>query len=248
MKKLRKIIRIDEELCTGCGECIRGCAEGALALVDGKAKLISEVYCDGLGACIGTCPAGALTIVEDEAPDFDEEKAKEHLGRKEAPAAAPCQCPSAKQMELRVEVAAKEGDAASHAASHAASRLAHWPVKLQLLNPLSEFLKGSRLLLLADCAALAYPNLHRDFVEGHVVALMCPKFSDLEEQVEKLAEIIDVARISSLTVLHMEVPCCHGLHYAALSALEKSTHKVDIERVIISREGEVKKREIRHAD
>jgi len=240
MKKRRKIIRINEELCTGCGECIRGCAEGALALVEGKAKLISEVYCDGLGACIGTCPAGALTIVEDEAPDFDEEKVKEHLGRKEAPATAPCQCPSAKQMELQVREDSKDGDVASH--------LTHWPVKLQLLNPLSEFLKGSRLLLLADCAALAYPNLHRDFVEGHVVALMCPKFSDLEEQVEKLAEIIDTARVSSLIVLHMEVPCCHGLYYAALSALEKSTHKVDIERVIISREGEVKKREIRHAD
>ncbi len=238
MTKLRKIIRINEELCTGCGECIKGCAEGALALVDGKAKLISEVYCDGLGACIGTCPAGALTIVEDVAPEFDEEKVNEHLRKKEAPGTAPCSCPSAKQMELPVRKTDKEGEAGT------VSRLAHWPVKLQLLNPLSEFLKGSRLLLLADCAALAYPNLHRDFVEGHVVALMCPKFSDLDEQIEKLAEIIDEAKISFLTVLHMEVPCCHGLHYAALSAMEKSTHKVGIERVIISRDGEVKKREM----
>jgi len=238
MRKMRKIIRIDEELCTGCGECIKGCAEGALAIVDGKAKLVSEVYCDGLGACTGTCPAGALKVIEAEALEFDEEKVKEHLRGKETPARPHFQCPSARQMELHVRSSSceKEGDVVS--------RLSHWPVKLQLLNPLSEFLKGCNLLLLADCAALAYPNLHRDYVEGRVVAMLCPKFSDIEEQVEKLAEIIEVAKISSLTVLHMEVPCCHGLHYAALSAVEKSAHKISIERVIIGREGEVKRKEV----
>jgi len=240
IKKLRKIIRIDEELCTGCGECIRGCAEGALALVDGKAKLISEAYCDGLGACIGTCPAGALKVVDDEVQEFDEGKVKEHLAGKDAPVAATFQCPSQNQMRLLIREDSKDGDVSS--------RLTHWPVKLQLLNPLSEFLKASRLLLLADCAALAYPNLHRDFLEDRVVALICPKFSDMDEQVEKLTEIMDTASPSSIAVLHMEVPCCHGLHYAVLSALEKSSHKVDIERIIISRKGEVKKREIRHAD
>ncbi|OPZ60734.1 MAG: Electron transport complex subunit RsxB [Deltaproteobacteria bacterium ADurb.Bin510] len=209
----RKIIEIDEELCNGCGQCVRACAEGALKLIDGKARLVSEVYCDGLGACIGECPAGALKIVEREAGALNEQALKAHVQA----------CPGSASVSL----------------AGAGSSLEHFPVKLQLINPGAPFLKGAELLLLADCCGVCYPALHRDLLKGRAVAIGCPKLDVLEKHVERLSAIIGAAGLKKIIVVHMEVPCCSGLVRAALAAARRSGVTVPIEHITISRQGEV---------
>ncbi|HOO44730.1 MAG TPA: 4Fe-4S binding protein, partial [Deltaproteobacteria bacterium] len=215
MKRMRKIIRIDEEKCDGCGQCILACAEGALALVDGKARLVGEVYCDGIGACIGQCPQGALTVVERQADEFDEEAVKKHLrtaahggvhsGSEQEDTLA-CGCPSSVMTTLN-----RKQPAASNNRDHeAVSELGHWPVKLQLLGPDAAFLKGADLVLLADCAAAAHPDLHSQVLRDHAVAMGCPKLDNLEAHIIRLSEILERAVPRSLTVVHMEVPCCRA--------------------------------------
>lgn len=238
----RKIIEIDEEKCTGCGECIIACAEGALALVDGKARLVGDVYCDGLGACLGECPEGALRIVEREAEEFDEkavEARRDPPGPAHSHAEEPlaCGCPGSSATALK--------PAASNCESRAeiASELTHWPIKLQLLGPRAPFLRGSDLLLMADCSAAAYPNLHQKLLKGHTVALGCPKLDDIEAHIERLADILAVARPKSLTVVHMEVPCCHGFVYAAEKAIARAGVDVPLHRVIIGRAGHIHEKE-----
>ncbi|MDQ7823232.1 MAG: 4Fe-4S binding protein [Candidatus Eremiobacteraeota bacterium] len=237
MKTRRKIIRIDEEKCTGCGICIDACAEGALALVNGKAKLVGEVYCDGLGACIGGCPFEALTIVEEECEDFDEEKAKEMLAQrpKKPSIEGQCQCPGSQAFEMPLKEAAKKG-APSEALR---SELSHWPVKLRLINPQSPFLQGADLLLMADCVAASLPDLHRQLVAGNKIAIGCPKFDDLDEYLERLTGILEAARPKSLTVAHMEVPCCRGLSMVAHQALQKVKSSIPLTKIIISRDGRI---------
>lgn len=244
----RNIIRIDEEKCTGCGECVTACAEGALAIVDGKARLVSDVYCDGLGACIGECPEGALEVVEREAEDFDEAAVEERLKKTEAEArecsvpspAGPdeplaCGCPSSASMSLKPRGA---GKASKEAAGEIASELSHWPIKLQLIRPDSPFLKGSDLILLADCGAAAYPDLHRKLLKGRAVCMGCPKFDDIEGHIEKLAAILETARPKSLTVVIMEVPCCRGLVFAAEKAVEAAGSDVPLHLMVVARDGE----------
>ncbi len=238
---VRKIIEIDEEKCTGCGDCIISCAEGALQIVDGKAKLVGDVYCDGLGACLGECPEGALKIVERDAPEFDEAAVEELLKKQSEPAAAEptmaCGCPSSQSMTLEREpVAAKPSGAQE-------SQLGHWPVKLQLLGPDAPYLKGSDMVLLADCVATAYPNLHQDLIAGRTVAMGCPKLDDLEAHINRLAEILAGAGPRSLTVAHMEVPCCKGFVYAAEKAIEISGVRLPLNRIKISRTGQVLEQE-----
>lgn len=248
MAESRKIIRIDEELCDGCGECILACAEGALEIVDGKATLAADFYCDGLGACLGECPQGALEVIERPADEFSEEAANvrlKELGREplpehgQAPAAQPAPhfggCPSAAAVSLP-HASASPGVAV---AGSTASNLGHFPIKLQLLGPQAPFLKGADLVLLADCAATAYPDLHQKLLPGKAVAMGCPKLDDLEAHINRLAAILEGARPSKLTVVHMEVPCCHGFVHAAIEAVKRSGTDTPLAHIEISRNGRI---------
>jgi ferredoxin len=238
MNRTRKIIEIDEAKCNGCGQCCLACAEGALRLVDGKAKLVGDIFCDGLGACIGECPEGALKIIDRSAEEFDEKAVKIHLGKIEEEnknKTLPCGCPSSAMMELKKEACCQKSTPAGESLSH----LGHWPVKLQLLGPQAPFLKNADLVLLADCVAVAYPGLHGRFLKNHAIAIGCPKFDDIETHIERLSQILSEAHPKSLTVVHMEVPCCSGFLYAATEALERSGVKIPLKKIIISRSGKV---------
>jgi len=231
MKVMRKIIKIDEELCDGCGQCVPGCAEGALQIVDGKARLVSESYCDGLGACLGECPNGAITMVEREAEDFDEEAVETYLKEKaEKPVNMPlaCGCPSTQVQTFTPSV----------------SNLSHWPVQINLVPPSAPFLKGADLLVAADCTAVAYANFHQDFLNGKVLMIGCPKFDDVEEYILKFTEIFKVADIKSITALIMEVPCCSGLPIIIKRAMMNAGKKISVEKIIIGTKGEILKREV----
>ncbi len=235
MKRKRLIIHIDEEKCDGCGDCIVACSEGALALVDGKARLVGEAYCDGLGDCIGECHTGALTIVEREAEEFDENAVRERLAASAAPSFS---CPGAALRDLSPEPA---GD--SVPVSRPASVLTHWPVKLRLLGPWAPFLRGSHLMLIADCVGMAHPALHTDLFPGRTVACACPKFDDLQAHIDKLSDIIGEAEISALDVVHMEVPCCSSLVYAAVAAASRSGRELPVRRIQVGVDGAVQHEE-----
>lgn len=246
----RKIIEIDEELCDGCGNCVPSCAEGALEIVDGKAKLVADIYCDGLGACLGECPTGALHIVTRKAEEFDEEAVEEFLTSKQSstPPAADlaCGCPSA-------HIQAFETPSACEAANRPAtqsggpSSLSHWPVQIRLVPPTAPFLKKADLLVAADCTPIAYPDFHRDFLEGKAVMIGCPKFDDVESYIQKFTDIFKVADIRSVTVVVMEVPCCSGLPIIVQRGMEKAGKNIPIEQVVISARGDVLRREMRAA-
>ncbi len=245
MPGARKIIKIDEEKCTGCGQCIIACAEGALKLVEGKARLVGDVYCDGLGACIGECPEGALTIIEREAEEFDEAAVEDLLQKNEAGRAThgheetlACGCPGTAARAL-----SPRGSCGCSSLESSPSGLGHWPIKLQLLGPSAPFLKGSDLVLLADCAGVSYPDLHSRLLPGKAVAIGCPKLDDLEAHIERLALILKEAKPRSLTVVHMEVPCCRGFVFGAEKAIEKSGTNVPLKRIQISVDGKVQEEE-----
>ena len=210
----RQIIRIDEEKCTGCGHCIVACAEGALEIIDGKAKLIREIYCDGLGACLGDCPEGALTLEEREAEPFDECAVEQHLARSASDEPLPCGCPGSATQALAARGAdsAHATPAASAAPTASAmSRLTHWPVQLRLVPPGAPFLRNADVLVCADCVPFAMPNLHERYLARRAVLVGCPKLDDARHVREKLEAIFAEADPKSITVLRMEVPCCGGL-------------------------------------
>ena len=244
MKKFRQIIEIDEEKCNGCGQCILACAEGALALVDGKARLVGEIYCDGIGACIGDCPEGALTIVERPADEFDEKAVEEQMKKKHSSEimieSAPekslaCGCPSSVMTTLQKKPQAQS----SGTHNEGVSELGQWPVKLQLLGPNALFLKGANLVLLADCASAAYPNLHQQLLRDKAVAMGCPKLDDLEAHIARLSEILKGALLKSMTVVHMEVPCCEAFLSAAREAIRRSGVDVPLNYKVIGRSGAI---------
>jgi Pyruvate/2-oxoacid:ferredoxin oxidoreductase delta subunit len=244
MKKVRKIIEIDEEKCTGCGECILTCAEGALALVDGKARVIGDIYCDGLGACIGKCPVDALTIIEREAEDFDEaavEELLEEKKREESRESAAsekvmaCGCPGS----MARSISRADSGADDEPLSTVRSELGHWPIKLQLLGPQAPFLRGSDLVLMADCTGFSFPNLHRGILRGRTIAIGCPKLDDLDAHINRLAQILKGAEPKSLSVVHMEVPCCRGFVHAAMKAIELSGMSMPLHRIMIGIQGEI---------
>lgn len=263
----RKVIRIDEEKCTGCGLCIPNCHEQAIKIIDGKARLINDAICDGLGACLGECPEGALTLEERETEPFDRKMVLENLMQKEAAA-----------MEDHLKKLADGGDIELHkeygsflklikgeptgqscpGSAHAVfekkiagtaniqqentqqSALTHWPIQLHLLNPVADFIAGKDVVLAADCVAYSLADFHNRFLKGKILAIACPKLDhDIEVYAEKIRQMADEAKINTLTVIMMQVPCCRGLLQIALSALQKAARKVPLKAIIISTQGEV---------
>jgi ferredoxin len=244
-KTVRKIIHIDEEKCNGCGLCVPACVEGALAIVDGKARLISETYCDGLGACLGECPQDAITIEEREAAAFDEEAVQQHMAHAHAAAPEPAAhhpvgqgtgfvCPSARSQRF----APCAQPSAASAESAGASALSHWPVQLMLVPPDAPYFQGAELLVAADCVPFAYADFHRDLLGGRALVVGCPKLDDVGFYETKLTQILRASDIRKLTVVHMEVPCCFGVVMAVRRALAASGKDISCEEITITIRGQ----------
>ncbi len=237
---MRKVVRIDEDRCTGCGLCIPACAEGALQIVDGKARLLGDRYCDGLGACLGECPEGAITVEEREAEEFDEVAAGERGPRlaaghhHQAGEALPCGCPSSSVTSL--EKGAAVGECCGAGADWS-PKLSHWPVQLALVPPGAPFLAGADLVLTADCVPFAYARFHPDFLEDHAVMVACPKLDDSQAHLARLTEILRRSGVRSVTVARMEVPCCSGLTHLAQQAIRRSGQELPLQEVVIGIRG-----------
>jgi len=231
MKTLRNIVEIDEERCNGCGLCIPNCPEGALRIINGKAKLEREIYCDGLGACIRACPRGAITIEEREAEKFDEEAVKQCLTgiTDTRPHEHFHQNPPADQRTLTE---------ASSPTGPMQSVLGNWPIQLMLASPRAPFFQGTDLLLVADCVPFAYANFHQDFLQGKSIVIGCPKLDDTQFSEKKLIELFSQSKIKSVTVINMEVFCCHGLYFLAQKAVKSSGKDVPLRNLTISIKGE----------
>ncbi len=241
---VREMIKIDEELCDGCGLCVPSCAEGAIQIIDGKAKLVGDVLCDGLGACLGDCPTGALTIETREADDYDETAVEKHLEtvRPESvkPATAAPQhqgCPSTRPMTLQPTTT----PASASATEPPPSALGHWPVKLGLVPPHAPFLQGADLMMIADCVPIAFADAHNELIRGNAVVIGCPKFDDFNAGVERLAAILRDGGVRSITVAHMEVPCCFGYWKMAEDAVAASGRDLEIGQVIIGANGTLRR-------
>lgn len=245
MKVMRKIIEIDEELCNGCGNCVLACAEGAIQIIDGKAKVIADKYCDGLGACIGDCPEDALHIIEREADDFDEEAVEELLKQQKTDkkAAEPigCGCPSTtiSTFPTANDTSCDCANKPAIQSSGGASSLGHWPVQIKLVPAGAPFLKDSNLVIAADCVPVAYPTFHADFLKGNTVMIGCPKFDNADENVEKLSQVFKVSGIKSITAVIMEVPCCSAMPMIIKKALEKAGVDIPYKEVVVSYRGEI---------
>ncbi|MBM3307715.1 MAG: 4Fe-4S binding protein [Candidatus Eisenbacteria bacterium] len=279
----RSIITIDESKCTGCGLCIPGCPEGALQIIDGKARLVSDLMCDGLGACIGTCPEGAITIEEREAEPYDERKVMEGIVRQgpgtirahlahlkdhgqteylnqavaflrekgiavptapsQPAACAPASgCPGSRSQSFGPRPAARGGPAGNErgAGGQQPSELSHWPVQMHLINPAAPHFQGADLVLAADCVAYALGDFHRSYLRGKTLAIACPKLDERQEvYLEKLKTLIEEAKINTLTVTIMEVPCCRGLVALARAAAAQASRKVPVKVVVVGVRGDV---------
>ena len=240
----RKIVKIDEVKCNGCGLCIPNCAEGALQIVDGKAKLMSEKFCDGLGACLGHCPEDAITVIEREAEDFDEKAVEVYLHKqkksqpKPEPQPAPMftGCPSSRAMHFKVP----ETQTETVSTTPSASQLTQWPVQLKLVPINASYFQDADLLVAADCVPFAYPDFHQDFLKGKAVVVGCPKLDDVQFYKEKLTEILKANSIKSVTVPYMEVPCCFGLVKATEDAIAASGKNIPLKKVKIGIRGDIK--------
>ena len=242
---LREIVSIDEERCNGCGLCIPACQEGAIQLIDGKARLVAENLCDGLGACLGHCPQDAIRVERREAEVFDESAVEQHLAEQaadpapvEAPPGASAGCPSGRFARLG-EQHADEPVAGAEDDGESASELRQWPVQLRLLPPTAPMLRGARLLLAADCVPVAYGDFHRRMLRGRALAIACPKLDDPTGYIEKLVEIIRANNLTEVEVVHMEVPCCRGLLRMAAEARRRSGRDVPLIDTVVSVEGQV---------
>ena len=255
MKNIRKIIKIDAEKCNGCGLCVPSCAEGAIQIVDGKARLVAEKYCDGLGACLGECPEGALRVVDEEVEAFDERAAKEHVARQAAASrgeqihsrettshsdkSLPCGCPSSVMRTFAPQTACEKANVPIAQTGSGVSALTHWPVQIHLVPPTAPFLRGADLLVAADCTPVAYPRFHDELLRGKTVLLGCPKFDDAEEYVKKFAAIFTTAAIKSVTIAVMEVPCCQGLPVIVRKGMALAGKNIPLSVVTISVQGEI---------
>lgn len=243
MGKMRKIVQIDEELCDGCGKCATACAEGALEIKGGKAHLISDSYCDGLGACLADCPRGAVRVIEREAEEFDPEEVERRQKKAsvEDEFNVACSCPS-----MRVETFARDSlraDPLPNELEESEAELSHWPIQIRLVPAGAQFLKGADLVIVSDCAPVAYPNFHRRFVKGKAVLLGCPKFDNAQEYVRKFAEIFRTAEVKSVTVVDMEVPCCSALLSIVKRGMREAGMDIPIEEIVISLRGVAARRE-----
>lgn len=242
MKITRKIIKIDEELCDGCGLCVPDCAEGSLVIVDGKAKLVADKLCDGLGACLGACPTGALKIIEREADEFDEEAVEAYLAKKkeeeQAPLAPVSGCPSAQIKTFAPASIPSGGRKPLAMANESGSALTHWPVQIRLIPPTAPFLQNADVLVAADCTAVAVPGFQEKYMQNKVVMMGCPKFDDAEGYVQRFTEIIENCNLNSLTILIVEVPCCSAMNVILKQALERAGKSVPVEQITVSTQGE----------
>ncbi|MBU8934851.1 MAG: 4Fe-4S binding protein [candidate division Zixibacteria bacterium] len=243
---IREIIEIDEELCDGCGDCVTACHEGAIQIVDGVAKVVNDSYCDGLGDCIGECPLGAITIIEREAIDFDEAAVEKHLATTtdnssplpivgsaaEAPAvpvpSEPCGCPGSAMRSMGAAPATPVSTL-EPGQPVMPSQLGHWPIQLMLVPPHAPFLKNADLLICADCVPFTVPDFHFRYMTGRAVIVGCPKLDDLQHYLDKLKAMFAEARPRRITVLKMEVPCCHGIAQIAVQARNEVVPEVPIE-------------------
>lgn len=240
MKNIRKIIKIDEELCNGCGQCVPDCAEGSLQIIDGKARLVADKLCDGLGACLGSCPTGALQIIEREADEFDEEAVEHFLASKhsQTPAQQPMGgCPSARLQTLQPMSPCQMANVAG---VQTGSALSHWPVQIRLIPASAPFLDNCDLLVAADCTAVAYAGLQKDFLAGRVVMMGCPKFDDQQLYVDRFTEIFRTRTLKSLTILIMEVPCCHSMLQIIRQAYDAVKPELPVRQVVIATSGAIK--------
>ena len=229
---LRKIIHIDEDKCNGCGACANACHEGAIGMVDGKAKLLRDDFCDGLGDCLPACPTGAITFVEREAAEYNEAAVKASKAEKSG-GTLPCGCPGTHSKRIERHDRPECGEE-SHV--HARSMLSQWPVQIKLVPVNAPYFDGARLLVAADCTAYAYGAFHEDFIKNHITLVGCPKLDSVDYS-EKLTEIIRTNDIKSVTVVRMEVPCCGGLELAAKKALQQSGKFIPWQVVTVTVDG-----------
>ena len=234
---IRRIIQIDKEKCNGCGACAQACHEGAIAMVDGKAKLMRDDYCDGLGDCLPACPTGAITFVEREAAAYDEQAVMENKKKKmqKEGMTLPCGCPGSQSRQIKH---AEETHEEAHCVAQE-SRLSQWPVQIKLVPVNAPYFDGAKLLIAADCTAYAYAAFHERFIRGHITLVGCPKLDSVDYS-EKLTEIIRENNIKSVTVVRMEVPCCGGLERAAITALKNSGKFFPWQVVTVTLDGRLK--------
>ena len=227
---LRKIIKIDEEKCNGCGACAGACHEGAIEMVDGKAKLMREDYCDGLGDCLPACPTNAISFEEREAPAYNETAVMAAKAEK-IHGTLPCGCPGTQSKAIRREVADRHTETVE-------SQLSQWPVQIKLVPVCAPYFDGANLLIAADCTAFAYGNFHNEFIRNHITLIGCPKLDDVD-YTDKLTRIIAENDIKSVTIVRMEVPCCGGLENAAKLALKASGKFIPWRVVTVSTDGRI---------
>jgi len=241
MKVRRKIIKIDEERCTGCRQCVLACAEGAIEIINGKARLVNEAFCDGLGVCLSECPEGALTIEEREVEEFQQGAVEDHpahISSKEAEEPLPCGCPGSSVQELATP-GVRGSDPGEEKGEEAPSALGNWPVQLRLVPPDAPYLRQTNLLISADCVPFAYAGFHRRFLDNHTLLIGCPKLDDTRLYEEKLAQIFSQNDIRSIDILYMEVPCCYGLVQLVRLAQERSGKDIPITLTKIGIRGKV---------
>jgi NAD-dependent dihydropyrimidine dehydrogenase PreA subunit len=239
----RNFIEIDEEKCNGCGDCVVSCAEGALQIIDGKAKVVNDSFCDGLGACIGHCPVDALKIIEKDVAEFDEAAVEKHLKEKDSQKQpnkhdVACGCPGMAMQDFSKKAGEQEEQGSEQ--GDVASQLRQWPIQLHLVNPAAPYFQNCNLLIAASCTAFSLGNFHQSLLKDHAVVIACPKLDRTEGYVEKLAEIIKSGGVLSVTVARMEVPCCMGLTSMVKEAINVSGKKVPFLEEIISIQGEIK--------
>ena len=239
---IRKMIHIDEEKCNGCGLCAEACHEGAIDIVNGKAKLVRENFCDGFGDCLPNCPTGAITFEEREAPEYDAEAVKNAKEAKKMSAMMHERhdggCPGSRMMQFHKEDAQLREDVPAAGSGRPASQLKQWPCQIKLLPEQAPFFDGAKLLIAADCTAYAYANMHEDFMKDRITIIGCPKL-DAVDYSEKLTAIIRDNDVKSVTIVRMEVPCCGGLQRAAENALKASGKFIPWQVVTISRDGRI---------
>ncbi len=228
---IRKIVQIDEEKCNGCGACAKACHEGAIGMINGKAKLLRDDYCDGLGDCLPTCPTGAISFVEREAAAYNEIAVKQNQAQKKAEAAGGG-CPGLRSRNI------ERGPVMEAGQPTVASQLNQWPVQIKLVPIKAPYFDGAHLLIAADCTAYAYGNFHQEFIRNRITLIGCPKLDSGDYQ-EKLTEIIRENDIKSVTIVRMEVPCCGGIEHAAIEAMKSSGKFLPWQVVIISTDGKI---------